>query len=367
MYKLIIASSILLLTVLISANQVSACTDFRMTAKDGTVLVTRSMEFGLNLKSNLRTSNRGRVYASSTINGKPSMSWRATYGYVFVDGLDQDFAVDGMNEAGLSFEALLFPGFAQYQTIPVGQEKQAIPYIQFGDWVLSNFKTVDEVKNALPHIMLYTQLIPGVGDFVFPLHYSIQDMSGRGIVVEFVKNKVNVYDNDIGMMTNSPTYDWQLSNLRNYLNLTPYNPQPVTVNGVTFAVTGQGAGMVGLPGDVSPPSRFVKMSFMTRSVYPAADAATLLNLAEHIINNVDIPAGLARAIDNGKESSDITQWVVFKDLTHKMFYYRNYNDMTLRVVALDKLSFSDSTPRLKMPLLDTPYILDETSKFQTSK
>jgi len=367
MKKFIKQFAVVALSVLAMESVTHACTDFRITAKDGTILIARSMEFALDLKSNLRTSPRNRQFTYMTNDQKPAMNWNAKYGYVYVDGLQQAMAVDGMNEKGLSIEALYLPGETQYQTIPAGKESQAIPYIHFGDWVLGNFETVAEVKQALSNVYVYEQAIPGLGNAVFPLHFAIYDATGKGITVEFVNGKMNVYENEVGVLTNSPTYEWQVSNLRNYLNLSPYNPNPINLNGLIFSATGQGSGAVGLPGDVSPPSRFVKMAFMLKNVYPAQDASGTVNLAEHIINNVDIPSGIVRGISNGKESYDYTQWVVFKDLTHKVFYFRTYNDLSLRSVSLDKLNFADNAPQLKMPLSQTPTINDVTATFQESK
>jgi choloylglycine hydrolase len=324
-----------------------ACTDFLLKAKDGTVLVTRSMEFGIDFKSNLRSSPRGRQFATTSPDGQPTMSWKGKYGYLGLDGLDADVTFDGMNEKGLSFEYLYLPGETQYQTIPTGKNSKAIPYFNFGDWILSSFSSIDEVKKALMNIYVFQEKISQFGDMILPAHAAIFDSTGKGIVVEFIHGKIQVHDN-IGIMTNSPTYEWHVTNLRNYLNLSPYNPSSYHVNDLTFSATGQGAGMVGLPGDVSPPSRFVKIAFMLKNVYPAASAADELNLAEHIINNVDIPAGLARSVNQGQTTTDLTEWVVFKDLTHKIFYYRTYNDMTIRSVTMDKIDFSENAARLKM-------------------
>lgn len=343
-----------------------ACTDFKLTAKDGTVLITRSMEFALDLKSNLRNSNRGRKFTTTTPDNKPGIAWTAKYGYVFLDGLNHDMTVDGMNEVGLSFEYLYLPGETQYQAIPPGKESQSLPYMHLGDWILSSFKTVDEVRKALSDIYVYQEFLPGLGNMVFPLHASIFDASGKGIVVEFVKGKTLIYDN-IGVMTNAPLYDWHVTNLRNFVNLSPFNPTPVIANGLTFAATGQGSGMVGLPGDISPPSRFVKISVMANTAYPATNALGVLNLAEHIINNVDIPLGISRAMDHGKVSTELTQWVVFKDLTHKMLYYRTYENMSLRAISLDKLDFTENAPRYKMPIAAPSNIENMNVKMTTAK
>ncbi len=345
-----------------------ACTDFRLTAQDGTVLVTRSMEFGADMNSNLRTSTRGRSFTNTAPNGKPGLSWKAKYGYVFLDAFQVDTALDGLNEAGLSIENLYLPGYAEYQSVPAGKEAQSLPYLSFADWVLGNFKSIDEVKSALSKVFVFTQAInvQGHANLVFPLHFSIFDASGKGIVVEYVKGQLHVYDH-LGIMTNSPTYDWHLKNILNYVGLTPLNPPAVIVKGITYRVDGQGFGMMGLPGDISPPSRFVRIATLMRVAFPMSSIQSELNLAQHIINNVDIPLGLAREPGSDEASGELTQWVVFKDLTHKIFYYRSYGDMTLRSVSLSALDFSENAARLKMPIARPAYVDDLTPQFLQSK
>lgn len=367
MKKIAIKTALATLTLLAYFSGALACTSFRLTAKDGTVLITRSQEFSLDFKTEIRTSGRDRTFTTTAPDGKPGLTWKSKYGYLFFGLLGVDAASDGLNEAGLSFEALYLPGYAQYQTVPDNHDSQALPYIYMGDWILGNFKTVDEVRNALPHILLFTTKVPGLGDTVFPLHFSIYDASGKGIVVEYIGGKLHIHDNKIGVMTNSPSYDWHITNLNNYTQLKPTNPNPVVEDKITFVATGQGAGMVGLPGDVSPPSRFVKMAVLLDVVTPAPDAKSALNLAEHIINNVDIPAGLVREPSNGNYTSETTQWVTFKDLTHKVMYYRTYNDLSLHAVSMSRLDFSQNAARLRMPISSPEYINDITSEFLLKK
>lgn len=341
-----------------------SCTDIRVNATDGTILITRTLEFAEDLQSNLRSSPRERTFHMTAPNGKPGMSWNNQYGYLYLDAFNHDIAMDGMNEQGLAFEYLYLPNFTQYQTVTEGQENKAISYLNFGDWVLGNFKSVDELKAALPSIFVYSQPMQIAGNsMVLPVHAAVHDASGKSIVIEFVNGKLNVYDNPLGVMTNSPTYDWQLTNLNNYVNLTPITPKPIFVDGLKFIATGQGAGMKGLPGDISPPSRFVKMSWMLKTVLPATNATSALNISQHIINNVDIPLGFVREPDNGKISNENTQWTVFKDLTHKAFYYRTYNDTSLHLVNLSKVNFSENSPALKMSLSQTQAVNDISDEF----
>lgn len=356
--------------VLVSQTTV-ACTDFRIMAKDGTVIITRSMEFSEAFNSNVKSIPRGSSFNNVTTDGqnKPVKSWNNQYGYVYADGLNTPVVIDGINEKGLSFEFLYLPGETQYPKIPSGKNENALPYYMLGDWVLGNFSTIDQVKSALANIIVFEQKIKGMGDKIFPLHAAIFDKTGKSIVVEFINGEMKIHDNEMGILTNSPVYNWQITNLKNYVNLSPYNPKPVVANGLTFIATGQGAGMIGLPGDVSPPSRFVKTAILVKTATEVDNAQEAINLGQHIINNVDIPSGLVRVKGNGtdKELIETTQWVVFKDLSHGKFYYRTYDDMTLRMISLDEVDFSEKAPKLKIPMETSPYIKDITKEFLNSK
>lgn len=350
----------------IATHSANACTDFRLIAKDGTVMVTRTMEFGTPMNSNLMSTPEDTVFQNTAPDGKPGLSWKAKYGYVYLDGMGIATAIDGMNEVGLSAEGLLFPTEAGYQTVTPGSEKSAVSYRQLNDWILGNFKTVQEVKAALPAIQVYAEKIPGFGNMIFPLHIMVNDASGKSLVIEYVDGKLHTYDS-VGVMTNSPTYDWHVTNLRNYLNLSPVVPEPVTAGNIVFAATGQGTGMVGLPGDASPPSRFVKIALLLNAATPVENASAELILAQHIINNVDIPLGTVRSVTNGVTEYDSTQWTIFKDLTHKKIYFRTYNNTALRSVSLDKIDLSSHAKILKMPIdNNTNYTQDVTNTFLNS-
>jgi choloylglycine hydrolase len=342
----------------IGITQSFACTSFLLTANDGTVLITRSMEFAQDMNSSLITVPREKTFNLTAPNGQPGLSFTTKYGYIFLDGLGLNVPIDGMNEVGLSVEVLLFPGEAEYQVVPEGSEKQALSYLHFGDWVLGNFKTVDEVRAALPNIYVVDEKLPQLNNMTFPVHFSVFDKTGKGIVIEYVNQALHIYDH-MGVMTNSPTYDWQVTNLRNYVQLSPVNPKPVIAGGITYTATGQGAGMLGLPGDISPPSRFVKMAVMLNTVIKPKDAEEALNLGQHLINNVDIPIGFVRVAEEPNTATlESTQWVVFKDLTQKKFYYRTYEDTTIRMVDVAKIDFSPSAKSLKMPIESKQSIVD---------
>ena len=192
--------------------------------------------------------------------------------------------------------------------------------------MLGNFATVDEVKAAVGDVVVWGETVPQLGSFA-PLHYVVHDASGKSIVIEYVDGKLHVYDNTVGVLTNSPTYEWHIQNLRNYVNLTAVNAKPVKIGNVTYAGTGQGSGLHGLPGDPTPPSRFVMAAATAYLADKPKDAAEALIVAEHLINRVDIPKGLVRDYSQGgKPMGDYTQWTTFRDHANKIYYWKTYND-----------------------------------------
>lgn len=362
MRKTIISLAILAATFTFTQT-VQACTDIHLQSKDGAHIIARTLEFAMEFDSQLVSTPRGMSFTVTTPNNKPGKSWKNKIGYVYVNALKQLFTVDGMNEQGLTFEYLYLPGLTQYQSVPAGKDAMAIPYTYLGDYLLGNCATLDEVRAALKDLYVYQQTIPGLGDMVFPLHAAIHDASGKGIVVEFINGNMVIHDYK-DVMTNSPTYDWHLTNLLQYLNLSPYNPAPIIINGVSYGMNGQGAGMIGLPGDVSPASRFVKMAFMLHYANQADTAFDAVNLARHIINNVDIPIGIAREKTSTADAYDYTQWTVFKDQTNKIIYFTTYDNLTLRAVDMKKLDLSEKGKRLMMPLASKPTVEDVTAQMK---
>lgn len=328
-----------------------ACTNISIKANDGSVVIGRTLEFGPSLDSEIITSPKGRKFSNKTLDGKQSMSWAAKYGYVYLNFFHYDHAVDGMNNKGLSMGLLYLPGYTDYPQLDENKLEKSIPYYQLGDWILSQFETTEEVKTSIKDLHVFGQPldVQGQGKVVFPLHVVVNDAKGKSIVIEFNKGKMQVYDNPLGILTNGPTFDWQLNNLKNYVNLTPYSVEPIKVDGITYSATGQGAGMFGLPGDSTPPSRFVKMSFLQQTALPVNSANQAVVLAHHVIENVFIPNGMVRNA-KGSDGTEITQWTVFKDLANSKLYFKSYDYPMLQVIDLKQLNLDKNAPVLRLPI-----------------
>jgi choloylglycine hydrolase len=327
-----------------------ACTSFQVKAEDGTVVVGRSNEFGIDAESQIVFEPAGKLFASKAPDGGKGKSWTSKYAYLGINGLGlaENFA-DGMSEAGLSIEGLYFTE-SQYETPGTQEAGIAVSNNDFVSWVLGNFATVDEVKEALPSIRIWGETVAAISG-PMPLHFAIHDASGKCIVVEFIGGVKKIYDNPIGVMTNMPEFPWQVTNLRNYLNLSVLIPKAKDFNGIIIKPTGTGSGWHGIPGDWSPPSRFVRIAYLVNATPQAKDRTSALNLAKHILNTVDIPKGSVEAEIKGKDvgvsiAKEYTQWSLLLDLTNRVMYYYSYDDMNLKLIDLKKMA-TDKTLKEK--------------------
>jgi len=328
---------------LIATTPAFACTDVRIIAGDGSPMTVRTMEFAMDLHSEVMIVPRGQQASSPAPKGS-GLNWTSKYGFVAMNAYGMPVATDGLNEKGLGFGALYLPAETQYQDVKAGDESRALSNASFGAWVLGNFSTVEEVRAALGNVVVWGENVPQLGSFA-PLHYVIHDADGKSIVVEYVGGQMHVYDNIVGVLTNSPTYEWHVENLRNYVNLTAVNAPPVKLGSATYAGLGQGSGLHGLPGDPTPPSRFVMAAATAFLADRPADAAGALILAEHLINRVDIPKGLVREYaDGGKPAGDYTQWTTFRDHANKVFYWKSYEDPGLKSLDLKGIDFAAGQP-----------------------
>jgi len=320
-----------------------ACTDFQIKATDGSVIIGRSMEFATQVQSHIFIKARQEKQEGGAPDGGKGLTWSAKYGYIAINvfGLE-DVVVDGMNEEGLAVEGLWLPG-TKYQGISKKEADRALSAGVLGAWILGNFSKTEEVKEAIKGVRVWCTVVPEL-NMEPPMHLAVHDAQGNNIVIEFIEGQVKVYDNPIGVLTNSPTFDWHLTNLRNYINLDSRNAAALTIAGMTFAPTGNGSGLLGIPGDWTPPSRFVRAALFVHFADPAKNAQEGVILAGHILNTVDIPHGLIK--DPTPQPSfieDYTQWTVIKDLTNKVIYLRDYNNLSLRSVDLKKIKFEPGT------------------------
>jgi choloylglycine hydrolase len=326
------------------AQQAIGCTSLVFKAQDGTTIYARTMEWGASdLKSELVLVPRGMAFRSAIGTSETGMAWKNNYGFVGVNAASLPYATDGMNEAGLTVGVLFYPGFAEFQEHNTEQQGTTISSVDVANYLLGNFATAEEARQAMPKIrVVRNPEIEKEFGVPIPIHYVVTDATGGSIVIEYTKGTLAIYDNKIGVMTNSPTYDWHLLNLRNYANLRAMGaPSSRSIDGVSLAPFGAGSGMLGLPGDFTPPSRFIRAVAFVHTMESVKDATEGVSAASTMLNNFDIPKGLVR---EGKSEDDsilgFTQWSVIADTRHKVYYYWTMYDRRMRSVDFSKLNFN---------------------------
>jgi choloylglycine hydrolase len=244
---------------------------------------------------------------------------------------------DGMNTEGLSAHALYMAGFCDYAD-PKGAgndigEMDVIAYL------LGTCKNIGEAK-ATAAGMNVVGVDPGLG-FTPPLHFLLHDATGSA-AIEFRPEGMRIVDNPTGVGTNGPFLDWHITNLRNYVGISSANPT-TTVGENTLHPLGQGGGLRGLPGDYTPPSRFIRAAALMALIDEPADAASAESACLHVINSFDIPAGIiTEELKPGQVVDEVTRWATVCNLTDRRYGYRTIDDPVPYVVDLTTTDFSTS-------------------------
>lgn len=255
---------------------------------------------------------------------------------------------DAINEKGLGMAGLNFVGNAVYRDHV--DDKDNIAQFEFLPWVLSQCATVAEARTLLGRINLrnlpFSEQLP-----VAELHWMIAD-SRESIVVESTRDGLQIYDNPIGVLTNNPPFPEQLFQLNNYQHISSKDPVNTFAPGLNLTTYSRGMGGLGLPGDFSSQSRFIKAAF-TRLNSLSGDSE-LENVSQffHILHSVDQPRGCANVGDNQYE---ITIYSDCYNLAEGIFYYTSYDNHQITAVNLHKENL-DASSLIRYPFLTTEQV-----------
>ena len=315
-----------------------ACTGISMFSADGSYFQARTIEWaGTNLNSMYVVVPRNFSQTSFTPKGANGMTFISKYGYIGLAVHEKEFIAEGLNEAGLSAGLFYFPNFGSYQLYDEKYNSTTIADLQLVSWILSQFATVDEVKANINKVRVVS-LMGGDGS-AEASHWRVGDKSGKQIVIEIEKGVPHIYDNPIGVITNAPNFPWHLSNLSNYINLTPINPPAHKMADFMVEPIGHGNGFLGLPGDFTPPSRFVRAAFFKSTAPMLATARATMLQCFHILNNFDIPIGMNFPKNEIPDLPSATQWTSVIDLTNGVVYYKTFDNNNIRMIDLKNIDF----------------------------
>lgn len=336
------------------------CTSVRLQAENGAVVYARTLEFGRDIQSNILVVPRNFAFTGTSISGKPGLQWRSKYAVVGANLLDQIGFCDGVNEKGLAGGLFYFPDYAQYEEVSNTDAARSIAPWEIITYLLTTCASITEVKDALTRIRV-PNVIFGPWGIVPPVHAIVHDVTGASLVIEYINGSLVIHNNPFGVITNAPQFEWHLTHLRNYIQLSPFNCSPIQYNGITFSPLGQGSGMLGLPGDFTSPSRFVRAFVYSKSIGASATEDEARDAAFHILNLFNIPLGTVRENNNGHVSYDHTQWTSACDLRNKRFYWHTYHNRQIQMVDLTEINLDAVAPTI-IKMQSKATILDATPK-----
>lgn len=320
---------------------------------NGQLVFARTMEFGTKMNSELRyypTKTAFRAAIKVSDDGaveKYGKAWSSSYAILGPNTLGSEQVIEGINDQGLHAAGFYFPGYAEYEPFPASGNKDddVMGPLDVTTFLLTTCSSLEDVRVALGANRVCPVYFAALGE-VPPIHWIVQQENGEALVVEYLNGKLTLQDNPLNVITNAPDFTWQTTNLRNYVNLSAINARPKDlVDDPNKLVTGfgQGSGMLGLPGDFTPPSRFVRAVALSQAAarfagkeYPT-DHDGAVNLAWNIIANINIPIGAAVSTEHPDEL-DYTQWVSVCDLGRRRYYFRDYDNLDIRFVDLNKLA-----------------------------
>lgn len=245
---------------------------------------------------------------------------------------------EAVNEKGLCLAALNFPGNAVYAETPESGKTNLAPFELFG-FLLGTCATVKEAEEKLKAVCI-THTAFKDGYPVAPLHWHIADKD-RSLVLECIKDGMHLYENPVGVLTNNPPFPFQLTNLQNYMHLTSNPPENRFAPALKLAPYGQGMGALGLPGDASPASRFVRAAFCKwNSELPSGEEASVTQFF-HILDNVAMVAGSVRTPEN---KLDRTTYASCINASRGIYYYKTYNNNQISAVSMHKTDLDGCAP-----------------------
>ncbi len=338
------AICIIVLFMVLKPTLVYPCTGITLKSKDGGVVVSRTVEWALNdaQHNKILIVPRNKTFVGQTPEGYNGKSWKGKYGFVTLTAYNQNYGPDGMNENGLYVGVYYLPGFAEYSIYDPTKRSSSMSVGDLMQWMLSSFNSVDEILPELEKVIVVDVKNEEFGGAALPFHFKITDSSGNSRIIEIVnKGEVKIYQPYLGVITNSPTYDWHLINMRNYIQLSPNPQQTLKLDNFELSPLGGGSGMMGLPGDFTPPSRFVRAAAFTASARPLATSLDAVFESFRILDNFNIPLGAQ--VPTANIPADIvsaTQITTASDLKEKVFYYHTMWNREIRKIDLKQIDFS---------------------------
>ena len=244
---------------------------------------------------------------------------------------------EATNEKGLSMAGLNFPGIARY--LPEQPNMVNITPFEFIPWILGQCESIEQVCPLLENINLvdipFSDALP-----LSPLHWIIADRE-RAITVEPREDGLKVYENPIGVLTNNPPFDFHLYNLSNFMNVSVDPAENRFSEHFDVKPFSNGMGGIGLPGDYSSASRFVRAAFVKLNSVSGCTEEESISQFFHILSSVAMPRGPVRMKD---DTYEITRYSCCCNVDRGIYYYTTYENSRITGVDMHRENLNGSEP-----------------------
>ncbi len=302
------------------------CTGARFSDDQGNMYFGRNLDWSTSYGQKVVITPRGYKYQTAFLgenNNSPALIGMG----IIAENTPLYF--DCANENGLAIAGLNFPGYAKYETAPVDGKTNVAAY-EFPLWVALNFSTVDEAEKALKNVAIVAKPINDQYP-VSQLHWIIGDTK-RSIVVEYTDKGMEIFENDVDVLTNQPGYGWHKENLRNYMNLFPQMPKEVRWGNVKMTAFGSGSLMRGIPGGFYSTDRFIRVAYLNTHYPVKSTEEENVSRLFHTLTGVAMIDGGAEMADGAFEKTIYTGGYSTRT---KTYYYNTYEDPAIKSVALE--------------------------------
>ena len=321
----------LFVLLMFSIGTIFACSSFSWHTEDGLHLLGRTYDMFGDLSGN-RITVVAPGYELATSPSGTETTVTMEHGFIGngILGSTAPIMTDGMNDQGLMGCLLNFPRYGYYNT-QEGEGNLDLHPAFFVPYILGTCATLDDVEEAVKHINLTDELIFGAH---MSVHYIFSDGSGEAIIIEPDEGGITVHRNTIGVMANAPDYNWQKTNLKNYVAVSNLDTPPLELLGETIQPFGNGTGgSFGLPGGYSSPARFVRMAFMKEFAPKGTDEMDSVTRMFNSFGVVYIPDGILRksADSTDCEQTLCTSVMCSESLT---YYFSPYTDRRVSAVSV---------------------------------
>lgn len=304
------------------------CTAITLQAAQGIVYFGRTMDFSYPLEPELYVVPKGYEWSNCLNTHKIRNQYRFM-------GIGQNISpvvfADGVNEMGFAMAVLYFPGYAQYDAVNSASSSGiSIAALELAGFLLGLSASVEQAAAIIQNIRI-VGMEDRITQSVAPLHWIMADQSGACMVIEKTAEGLTLMNNPIGVLSNSPNFSWHMTNLCNYMNVTPGQQQRVDWSAVRLTPFGQGGGTFGLPGDYTPPARFVRTAYQKSHVTVPANKEEAIITGFHLLEGVSIPKGV---VITERGTTDYTQYTAFMDLTTREYFFKTYTNNQIMTAKL---------------------------------